>query len=454
MFTRRTFTGLAIIATADAGLAPASAAQGSRRAEVQTLRHFAEATHPEGARAAQDPTWRALAHNLERRANTMDEATYVVETLRLLSWFRDGHTGVYIPALQSGAWSLRLPLGREVFYDGVYITRAKEEALPLLGGRVTHVGGVAIEGVIRRFAEIWPASSAAGAHYWAILLLSSPGFLHGLGIVNGPADTPITIDCVMPDGAAVSAAVRPRADGARDRQALAHEQSELARFAATQNYDPQAHPAEDGRNFVWQRGNVLYVSLDRMSDDDYGKPFPVFQEELCTALGHSGADRLIIDLRRNGGGDNMLCEPARRRIAHSTFNSPGGLYVLIAPHTFSAAQNLANRLERETFAIFVGEPSGGAPNHFGDARHFTERDDATPASVSTVRWMDSSPFDQRRWLMPDVLAPATFADFVSGRDAAFEAALTHRDDRAADETLLTTPWERASQAQSWRPFWT
>lgn len=452
MFTRRTFTGLVAVTAAAAG--SARAAQRGRRAEVQALRQFAEATHPEGARAAQDSAWREMAHSLERRANTMDEATYVVETLRLLSWFQDGHSGVYIPILQTGPWALRLPLGREVFYDGVYITRAKDEALPLLGGRVTRVANVPIEQLIQRFATIWPASSPAGAHFWATLSLSSPGFLHGFGIVDGAADTPITIECAFADGRTVSSTVRPRSDGARDRQSLSHELSELAQFAATQNYDPQARPAEDGRNFVWRRGNVLYVSLDRMSDDDYGKPFSVFQEELCAALERpGGADRLIIDLRRNGGGDNMLCEPARRRIAHSQFNRPGGLYVLIAPHTFSAAQNLASRLERETFAVFVGEPSGGAPNHFGDARRFAESDTATPASVSTVRWMDSSPFDPRRWLMPDVLVPATFADFMSGRDRPLEVALNHRDDRADDESLLIAPWERASQAQSWRPFW-
>ena len=85
------------------------------------------------------------------------------------------------------------------------------------------------------------------------------------------------------------------------------------------------------------------------------------------ALGRPQVERLIIALRRNGGGDNMLAEPIRHRIQRSRFNRPGGIYVLIAPHTFSAAQNLAVRLERETFATFVGEPTSPPPNFFGDA---------------------------------------------------------------------------------------
>jgi hypothetical protein len=35
---------------------------------------------------------------------------------------------------------------------------------------------------------------------------------------------------------------------------------------------------------------------------------------------------------------------------------------------FSAAMNFAMHLERETDALFVGETTGGVPNHLGDAK--------------------------------------------------------------------------------------
>jgi hypothetical protein len=116
--------------------------------------------------------------------------------------------------------------------------------------------------------------------------------------------------------------------------------------------------------------------------------------------------RVVIDLRRNGGGNNFLLEALRKRIERSRFNRPGSLYVMISPRTFSAAQNAANRLERETFALFVGEPSGRAQNHFGDAQTTVGAATGITTHISTLPWFDSYPPDKRVWIMPDLPSPA------------------------------------------------
>jgi hypothetical protein len=427
----------------------------ARSREADDLRKFAETTHPDGAVAALDPQWQQRAAAFVAGADRMSEAQYPVEAMRLLSWFKDGHTSVYVPELKSAEWGLRLPLGRDIFADGLYVTSAKDEATPLLGARITRIAGISTEELIRRFAEVFPAAGSVLVHRWSVMLVSSPAFLHAFGLIKGPPDAPVSMEGEMPDGSVVSALLKPRADAFKDKVPLSRESSSLERYAATQAYGARPDPTEDGRNFVWHldRGNVVYVSLDRPGPDDFSKPFDVFDKEVSAALDSSSGKRLIIDLRRNGGGDNTLCEPMRKRIQRSHFNRPGGLYVLIAPHTFSAAQNLANRLERETFAVFVGEPTGSSPNHCGDAKPFPHADKGLVAQVSTVRWMDSSPFDKRITIMPDLLAPLSFSDHVAGKDAALEAALAHADHRPYDEAILTAPWERESQAKVWKSFW-
>jgi C-terminal processing protease CtpA/Prc len=168
-----------------------------------------------------------------------------------------------------------------------------------------------------------------------------------------------------------------------------------------------------------------------------------------------GIERLVVDLRRNGGGDNYLAEALRKRIARSGFNRPGGLYVLTGPRTFSAAQNCATRLERETFATFVGEPTGGAPNHYGDATLFTGAITGISALVSTLAWFDSYPQDRRPWILPDLPVNDTFADWRAGRDPALQTALTHQGTAAADELEPSRIFYfgRESQKRDWRPFW-
>ncbi len=82
----------------------------SRSQEAERLCRFAEKTHPDGATAALNPEWHRRADAFIEAADRFTEAQYPVEALRLLAWFKDGHTGVYVPALQGSEWSLRLPL--------------------------------------------------------------------------------------------------------------------------------------------------------------------------------------------------------------------------------------------------------------------------------------------------------------------------------------------------------
>jgi hypothetical protein len=204
---------------------------------------------------------------------------------------------------------------------------------------------------------------------------------------------------------------------------------------------------------VQQFDNVLYVSFDDLSIQvEQGV---AFTRTIFAAMENLTAHRLVLDLRRNGGGNNFLGEALRRGIERSRFNRPGGLYILIGPQTFSAAQNLANRIERETFAIFVGEPTGGAPNHYGDARDFSGPATDLAIHVSTLPWFDSLPMDHRQWIFPDLPSPAHFVDFVAGRDTALDLALTHADDAEANELTRERVFYfgRPSQSGEWKPFW-
>jgi hypothetical protein len=116
--------------------------------------------------------------------------------------------------------------------------------------------------------------------------------------------------------------------------------------------------------------------------------------------------------------------------------------------------NFATRLERETDALFVGEPTGGSPNHFGDPKIAPGPVSKIPYLISTLRWQDSTPFDARPWILPDLPAPPTFADYVAGRDLALERALAHEIAVDPDWRLrVVKPWERASQKKSWRFFY-
>jgi hypothetical protein len=420
---------------------------GSRGAEVQALRRFAQATHPRGREAREDRNWASRWSQLERNADALSDGAYFVETRRALAWFEDGHTTVLPfeftghtpPAFANGPFSLHLPWKVRLFDDGAYIVSGDGSVARALGARVQRVGRLSIIALMRAWDESWPGNRA-WAQNWAGTAFGSPAQLQGLGALRDAAQ-PLPIQTSA--GGTVS--VKPT----RVVEALteiSRSTSLRERWAEAAGRDNYVKPLPERR--------ALYLSIDDMADVK-GATFEQLTRDSFAAMESPLAERLIIDLRRNGGGDNYLGEPLRKHIGRSRFNRPGGLYVLIGPATFSAAQNLANRLERETFAIFVGQPTGLGPNHYGDAKIFTGPVTGLTAMVSTLPWFDSYPQDKRPWIMPDLAVPATFADWREGRDPALDLALTHRSEVPAEDWSRdrTFQFDRDSQKAEWKPFW-
>lgn len=446
MLTRRAFTALAsLTALAAQASAQAQTSSGGRRAEVENLRRFAETTHPRGREAAADADWRARWEALAAEADTLSDGAYFIRTRRALGWFKDGHTTVlpfeFVGGPPEGPFRLSLPIRARAFHDGLYVIAAKEEGAPLNGARITRIGDMDATQVIRALADQWPGNDA-WAHRWAGYHFSSSALLEGLGAVPHPRE-PVRVEARL-GSRRIRATLQPR-EGAKD---------DLVEM----NRTPAAHETWEREasfgNYARLQGGSIYISCNDMADEE-GKDFAAFTRQCFAAMDNTNADRLIFDVRRNGGGNNFLPEPLRKRILRSRFNRPGGLYVLISPYTFSAAQNPTTRLERDSFATFVGEPTGGAPNHFGDAQPLRGEASGIFSMVSTLPWFDSYPQDQRVWIMPDLPVPAMFADYRTGADPALERALTHLTEAPANEldSERVFYYARESQAQRWRPFW-
>ncbi len=436
------------------GLAAASAdamAQGAagRSAEALDLKRFAETTHPRGREAIVATTWNQSWTGFAATADRLTDGAYVCGLRRLLGWFADGHTTVLpfeftggpTPPLKDGPFGLALPISVRPCHDGLWIVAAGGEASTLLGGRITGVNGVSDVELMRRHAAAWGGNNAAWPHRWAGVLFNSCGLLQGLEVIGGPPTADLRLETTQ--GAV---ALRPRRLPGVALTRLSRRRRPHEDWAVTAKSGNYAQALPDRR--------ALYLSIDEMGESE-GKDFLDFTREAFAAMAPANIERMVIDLRRNGGGDNFLGESLRKHIERSRFNRPGGLYVLIGPQTFSAAQNLANRLERETFAQFVGEPTGGAPNHYGDAKPWQGPVTGVTAIVSTLPWFDSYPMDRRSWILPDLPVPERFADWRDGRDPALEAALGHRDPRP-DQDLVRERvffYARPSQAAEWKPFW-
>lgn len=454
MWTRRAFAGLVAASAASAAAAvTAQTARPSRAGEADAIRRFAETTHPRGRDAAADPAWQTHWQTLSRTVDSLNDGLYLAALRRGLAWFKDGHTTLlpfeFLPAvpdgMKGGSFDVAAGLRVRAFDDGLWVVEAKDAATPLNGARITAINGVSDVELMRRLADGWAGSNPAWAHRWAALMSSSAGTLQGLRVIGDGFDALLVFTAVK-GSRTFSASLPLRPGGNSGRTPLPRSLSPPEAWAAEAKVGNYVRPLLDRK--------ALYLSIDDM-DDVEGMTFLDLSRAAFKAMDDPAFERIVIDLRRNGGGNNFLGEGLRKHIERSRFNRPGGLYVLTSPQTFSAAQNLANRLERETFALFVGGPTGGAPNHYGDASLFTGETTGVVAMVSTIPWFDSYPMDQRPWILPDLPVADSFADWVAGRDPALELALSHAGEGEAKDLTRARVfyYERESQKADWKPFW-
>ena len=428
---------------ASAALSSLSARAEDFRAEAAFLANEIVTIHPRGAEIAKDPDFIAARDALFAIAGAPDLPHYAMAAGRMFHAADDGHTALIPVYSELPEFTARYPFRLQRFEDGLYVVAASGDAAALLGTLLTKIAGKDVHAVLRDFAAAQASGNRAWPANWTALGMSLPGFLIGLDVAPDAMTVPVVFEGRTASGQRRTAALLPSADS---RESLVE-------------IDREPGPLEKGGggplNYVVDMAEqrALVLVIGGMEDED-GRSFETFAKEAIAAVEATRARKLIIDLRENGGGNNMLAEPLRRVIIKSRFNKPGGIYVLTAPQTFSAAQNFATRLERETGALFVGEPTGGSPNHFGDPKFGQGTQSNIPYIVSTLRWQDMPPMDEREWILPDLPAPPSFEAFIAGRDLALEAALA--DERESDPEWwqrVMTPWERDSQLAEWRFFY-
>jgi Tetratricopeptide repeat len=180
----------------------------------------------------------------------------------------------------------------------------------------------------------------------------------------------------------------------------------------------QSHPG-DIYWFEYLPGpRMLYVQYNAVMDKP-DETIAAFFDRVFAFADKSIVNRFVLDIRANGGGNNFLNKPILLGIIrHTALDREGTFFTIIGRETFSAAMNLANQLEKFTNVTFVGEPTGGKPNSYGDNTAIEAPNSKLRVFVSTLWWQDQDPRDARPWIGPRIAADMSSLDYIQGLDPA------------------------------------
>ncbi len=218
-------------------------------------------------------------------------------------------------------------------------------------------------------------------------------------------------------------------------------------------------------------GTVGYINYRSCSDL---QRFKMFLDETFANIRQSPVRALIIDIRKNGGGDSRLndalwtyvstkpftqfggfiekaCSRLKREYGREKYvqiygtdawNAPNGtilrgglnsnsdlivpgplpiryngpVYLLISPETFSSAMSCALAAKDYGLATIVGEETAEPVNSTGEVYEETVPNTGMVANLTTKVFFAPKPHPNRQGVVPDVVVPTTPADTAAGRD--------------------------------------
>ena len=368
----------------------------------------------------------AAVNRLYERIPTLQRHQIIVEMARIVAMVKDGHTNI-APTRDPKIGFHVLPLKLYFFKDGLYVRAATREQASLVGTRVVKIGNALADDAYKAVREMIGRDNEMDVKFFAPHLLVMPEVLNALGLID---DVERARFVVEKDGRQSVIDLKPV--GQTELLPPDTDTTWLNNAGWIDARDTAQLPTplwlKDPGNKFWFEylpdSKTVYVQFNQVGNKE-NETVAAFGKRLNAFIEANPVERLVLDLRLNRGGNGEFNLPLLLAIIRSTkIDQPGKLFTIIGRSTWSAAQFMVDQLERYTNSIFVGEPTGGKVNSYGDSRKITLPNSGITVRVSTL-WWQGDERDQRQTTEPQIPAELTFEDYHRNTDPALKAILSY-----------------------------
>lgn len=412
---------LCVAATATEALTPEE-----WREDLAQLEDHIRANHRNPFHSLSEPEFSNRVRLLDEDIPGLSGTEVVLRFTELLAGIGDGHSRLALPVRvenlgfllghakdmppNAGVPRFRtLPIRLARYEEGLFVTAATEEQADLLGLQVTRIGTASPEEALQALHPLVAADNSEGRSLVASRWLAVHEVLEYAGLAK--------------NGRVRLLLAGPQGSREVHLEPVAFESEPT--WVEIQ-LPPVGSLPENAAFYSFrylEERESLVVDLRRLNDSA-DEPIGVFANRLSSAIAQRRPERIVLDLRSCQGGDQALSRALVLPLIRWPGSSEvGRLFVLTGPYTFSAAVNLASRLEEWTQAVFVGEKLGSGPAHYSSSDKEVLSNSGLIARVSSgyfMGWTGSESRDSVSLSMPVV---PRFADAWNGVDTVLEVAL-------------------------------
>jgi hypothetical protein len=352
---------------------------------------------------------------LKTKVKDFSDERMLLELERLMFYMHDGHS--YILPVAMNVKSFYLPIQFYIFSDGTYIIDADEPYKNLIGCKVLSINDIAVTRLINDMNSYIHQDNKFTVLWFAPSVLRFRGLYEPYGLVAGAPDIAIKIVDRKQNTILTKISFIPAINF--------HSIPKLIPSQLSVNAKPPLYLSNVQGNFWFTSLNkkkAFYFQFNQVADKDT-ESLAAFSQKLSIALQEVKPELFIIDVRHNNGGNLDLLHPLMDVIKKfERENANAKIVVLTGRNTFSAAQVFISLVNKETHALFAGEPSSSRPNFVGEGNYITLPYSGALGSISN-KYHETIPGDNREWIEPDFLIALSSKEYFKNEDPVLEFIL-------------------------------
>ncbi len=368
---------------------------------------------------------------LLQSSSTMTKDEIRVALMVLIAKLQDGHSGIWIQEMVIPTEGVKwFPIRMYYFKEGLYVIAADEKYADFIGSRVERFGNLSVDEASQKLFEISNGENEYGDMFKVPFLMIYPSIITGLGLIDDPNVLPLTVRSA--DGSVHEIAVESQTYGEGVSQFFDRFEAPAANSVRMDAQASITWPSTKWSvdppyrvDYIAER-KTAYLQMNVLRDPP-GHSLMDNYENFWRIVETKEVEKIIIDLRNNGGGNLHNAWPFVFKLrANAHLNQENKLIVLVGRKTFSAATAFMSMLERHTEAVFMGEPSGGRPNQTEGTPVFPPprlEKVGVDVLLSRGRWVHTHPEDEREYLVPDIQIEESITDWMAGYDRVYQKAL-------------------------------